>query len=807
MPSAFTLFGTLQADTKSFENSLRSADQRLAETSKNVTGLEQKTTGLGQTSAIAARGIEKFNESIARIRANLAESAGGFARGQIGATQMAGAVKSAENALNSLNSKIKDSNARLTDFANKAVDVKAKLQSVAEGISNVGQKMTIALTAPITALGAFSVKAASSFDDIKNRLNAATGSAEAGAKKFKELFNLSQNNVGVFTEFAAETYSLLKPLKITEDSINELIKSFGRLKLQNPELPISQFARNLQQIFSSLDKQDIKEAFERFPRFGEILGKVFNFDDTTISGVKENLKKIKEEGLTFQEFINKFNEGIKTDPSLGSLGETISTRFAKAFEKIQLAAVPLGEKLVGIFESFVPHIVSTIQYLSQAFISLSPIMQNVVIAIGGIAAAIGPILVVIGSLVTAITAVAGSAGTIAIVAGALAALSVPLGVMAGWAVALYTAWQENFGGIRDTTNMVLDFIQSKIEAFSAAAQAFWTKYGDAILEHARVTWEAIKGVIEQTLLIIGDVIKMGIQVMNGDWSGAWKSFLEIVEGNSALISKIIKGLIDFTYTAFKALVPIIADIGSQIFNTLVSWLTKAVTAIIDLFVNLPIRLIQLVPLLFNAGLDLGLAIWNGVKAGLTDGLKQIAPAIAKVSPAALAAQSLAARTSAPITAVAAGVGASAGMGITQAAEKATKAVKEKGGQWSMKETSQKIIDVNAETLKKVTELGMKGNVIVSSSDFSIDSVTGKIGNLLKTQYFDTTGDKLLNKIGNLEYKQPKTIEDVIAHLGEALDGGQMKVKIDDAFINLYVSRGITVGSSSRPNTNSVKKGR
>ena len=620
MPSVFELFGELRADTGQFEGALRSSEARLKATESAISSTEQRARGLGQTSATVARSYERLNEKIGEQRSKLQQTAAAFARGEATSKQMASALGSVDRAAAGVNSRLRDSSARLTDFSNRASKIPQMLQSAGQGVQNFGRSLTVGLTAPLAALTAISFQQAASFDAMRNRLNAATGSADAGKKKFKELFDLAQGNAGVFTKGAVELYAFLKPLKLSEDVITKTIKSFGKLKLANDEIDINRFGLNLTQLFQQgFEQPDLKEALGNFPRFGEVIQKAFSLSASDRTTIAEEMKQQMAKGLKFEDFFARIVDTIAKDPSLASLNETIGTRMAKSMERIGLALEPLGASIAAALERILPTVISFIERLSGAFTSLSPVMQTVVLAAGAIAAAMGPALIVIGSLTAAIAAIVGSATTIGIVAAVIAGLALAMAPIIAMSALWYKAWQEDFAGIKTFVLQAWADIQTAARNFVAVIAELWSKHGETIKTYARSAWEFIKNYIDGAITAIGGVIKVGLNLIRGDWQGAWNALLDTVTKLTAnIVSQgqlLMRGLKDALFN----LLPIIAEWGTRVVLQINLWMTKAVAAITLAFVRLPITLLELVPVMVRAGTSIGEAIIRGIRQGLTGG--------------------------------------------------------------------------------------------------------------------------------------------------------------------------------------------
>lgn len=342
MGNAFVLFGTLKVEDADFQQALRNAHTGLEVVQRQLTATEQRAKQLGQTSAVSARGLEKIGEKAKESESKLRLMAGAFSRGEIGANKMRAALLNVEKTTTSMNSRLRDSHARLTDFSSKSSGVIGGLGAMRGLMAGAG------LSAGALAYGVG--RAAIEIDNWKNILTSATGSADAAAIKFKELNAVAQASPGVMTSMAISTFALLKPMQIAEPTINGLIQAFGRIKLSLPTADINAFAFNLNQLAVSFDKADFKQAVENFPRFGEIVKKAFDLKSAQddIEGLIAELKKLKEAGkLTKETWLAGIAEGINKDPSLEKLKDTLGSKFEKLGEELQIVAAPVGHQVLG----------------------------------------------------------------------------------------------------------------------------------------------------------------------------------------------------------------------------------------------------------------------------------------------------------------------------------------------------------------------------------------------------------------------------------------------------------------------------
>ena len=344
MPNAFTLFGELRADTSNFESALQRADREIRQTEKNLERLEGKTRSLGNTSAVTARSQERINESLQTTRQRLSNATQAYDQGIIGHRKMAGVLTQTDAKMAALNSRIKNQSAQLTDW-------KTRQSSMLSGLGQLdGALSAVGLSA--VGMAAYIGNAAIDVDNMMNVLRAATGSTEAAKLKLAELNAVAAKSPGVLTSFAVSTYALLRPMKVSEESVNKLIEAFGRIKLSNPSADLNKMAFNLNQLSVAFDLRDVKEAIENFPKFGEILKRAFNLkaEADNVKGLTDELKKLKAEGkITKESFMGGIADAINKDQNLGKLEDTLGTRLEKTLEKVKIRVAPLGKGFLDPF--------------------------------------------------------------------------------------------------------------------------------------------------------------------------------------------------------------------------------------------------------------------------------------------------------------------------------------------------------------------------------------------------------------------------------------------------------------------------
>lgn len=429
---------------------------------------------------------------------------------------------------------------------------------VGGGLRSVGASASILVTGPLTALGTIAAKSAADIDAIRNRLTATEGSLQAANERLAQLRKLADSSIGVTRRAAVDTFSILATLgEVTEDTINKQIRSFGRLNAAFTIDDQQLFFRNLLQIFQQgFEIKDIKEALGRVPIFNQLLQTAFGTADP------KKLRELKQAGkLTLDTFLAGLATAIETDPVLGKIGESISVRFQKAFERLRDALEPLGLAILGPLERIVTAVEPVILRLSEAFASLSPSIQTVIVVVGLLTAALGPVLFILGGIASGIGALATAAAALLpvlasiglpAIAAILAGLAIAVGEVTVALTALGLAWRSNFLGIRqlvaqattavlgslnriraifaEATQRILPTLQSITTKVLSAITAAWERYGKVVVQIVGDVFAFVSGVTETFLRAFTNFVDLVLKLIDGDWRGAWRAFARIVVG-------------------------------------------------------------------------------------------------------------------------------------------------------------------------------------------------------------------------------------------------------------------------------------
>ncbi|MBL8048141.1 MAG: phage tail tape measure protein [Chthonomonas sp.] len=308
--------------------------------------------------------------------------------------------------------------------------------------------------------------------------------------------------------------------------------------------------------------------------------------------------------------------GISQAGAAGDMASGKLKGFAGAWERLksvtQSVAEDLGSRVLGLATQVVEGVSQMIAVVS----SLPEPVQNGILVFMGLVAAAGPVLMAIGSMATGLSALAPI----------LAALTGPIGLVVAGVAALAAAFATNFGGIRDAVMPLiheaapqflaawenvkewmvtawsgfsaevaswfepvvawfkenLPDIQRTVETVLTTIQEFWKAHGEDITATAKFVWDLIKSIVGTVMQAIGNIIKVVMKVIQGDWKGAWE---------------------------------VIRRYFADLWTGILGVLQKAVVAISGLMVTLWNMIKDAAGRIFHAAVDIGKNIVEGIKQG------------------------------------------------------------------------------------------------------------------------------------------------------------------------------------------------
>jgi len=243
-----------------------------------------------------------------------------------------------------------------------------------------------------------------------------------------------------------------------------------------------------------------------------------------------------------------------TDRALEQVMQADATNIDILKASVEDLAISLQDASGPAFDPFIAQLTKLVDKAREA----SPETLTLALRIAAIAAAAGPVLLVLG---TVIKVIGGLAAVLATPLGVIALLIVGIGL-------LYLAWKNDLGGIRTTTETEIpkvialferlgtdgiQFAQAEIGKFlmwyrlnlplitqtMVVVERFWNNLWIMMSGVVLTIWEEIKLATSWAMEMLRLFLTLGMQVITGDWDGAWETIKIIASTTWETIKEMI----------------------------------------------------------------------------------------------------------------------------------------------------------------------------------------------------------------------------------------------------------------------------
>jgi len=333
-----------------------------------------------------------------------------------------------------------------------------KAKELGDTLSGLGTRLTLGLTAPLSALGAAAVKTATDFDSLRRGLTAVSGSASAAEKQMARLKEVAKLPGLGFKEaiqgainlqaagFSAERAE--KALRVFGNALATVGK--GKAELDGVILALSQIETK-----GKVSAEEINQLAERVPQIRRAIVAAFGTADTEV---------IQKAKITSKQFTDAVVKELERLPQV--TGGARNT-FENLKDSIEQSLLPLGNKLLQTILPAIEKIAPKVLGLLDAFGRLSSETQQLILVLGGLAIAVGPVVGALGNLLRLLVEVKALGGI-----GAIFSAAGPSGIVAGIAsinpvvlglTALVTAgaiaWFEHGNNVKRSLGFVDRFLE------------------------------------------------------------------------------------------------------------------------------------------------------------------------------------------------------------------------------------------------------------------------------------------------------------------------------------------------------------
>ncbi|HBD4332495.1 TPA: phage tail tape measure protein [Enterococcus faecalis] len=222
-----------------------------------------------------------------------------------------------------------------------------------------------------------------------------------------------------------------------------------------------------------------------------------------------------------------------------------------AMNNIKLILNDLGQTILGVLAPSLQNLTEWLKNLQQWFTNLSPNAKQLIVVIGGIAAAIGPVLVVLGTLASSISSL------IPVIAFIASPIGLVIAAVAAWVAAIVVAYNK-IGWFRDFINtsfkVIKDIVIGVFNVLKDTTKStfdFITGFiGGAMDGAAKIIGDYVNAIKR----IFGGIVDFVTGVFTGDWSRAWQGVVDIFGGIFEGIAAVAKAPINAMITLINGFI-------------------------------------------------------------------------------------------------------------------------------------------------------------------------------------------------------------------------------------------------------------
>ena len=402
------------------------------------------------------------------------------------------------------------------------------------------------------------------------------------------------------------------------------------------------------------------EMAQKFAKGGNSASEAFDEVITGLAGIKDPVKQNAAGVALFGTMWEDLGADVVTSLSTANKSISQTTDTMEEMKKIkyddlknQLAGigrtvttdiiVPLGERLLPVIESVVGKVAEWV----SAFGELSPVMQDIVIAVGGVVAGVGPLLIVIGKVASGVGSIISVGTTVVgfITGTVVPALSSffafimanPIVLVIAAIVAAIALLIANWEAVKEVAINVWNAICDTVTTIGNAIKDFLTTAWDTIkttitnvLDNIKTTMSNVWNAIKTTISTVVNAIKTTISNV---WNAIKTTIKTVVDAIKTTITNVFNAIKTKISTIFNAVKTTISnvwnsikDVISNVIDTIKTTVSNKFNAIKNKISNIVDNVKTTMSNGFNAAKDTVTNIFNSIKnkiSNVMDGAKNI----------------------------------------------------------------------------------------------------------------------------------------------------------------------------------------
>lgn len=458
-----------------------------------------------------------------------------------------------------------------TQLSKKAEEASQKLKAAGSSITSAGQGLSLAVTAPLVAAGTAAVKLASDTNEALNKVEVAFQDNAQGVKDWSDTtlqrFGIAR---GTALDMASTYGDMATGMGLNTEQAEAMSKTLVGLagdlsSFKNISIDIADTA--LKSVFTG-ETESLKQ-------LGIVMTQANLQEYAYSQGIKKRIQDMSQSEQTQLRYNYVLAMTKNAQGDFERTGAGTANQMRVFSESLKELGSTMGQHILPVITPLIQHL----NELVQRFGALSPSVQQTILVVAGVAAAIGPVVLIIGQLVTAAgaisgvvgtaaAAIAGAGGATAVLGTAFTALTGPIGIaaaiIAGLILVVKELWQNN-EGFRNAVKEIWSDIGAIISKAGTAIKTFWDNWGQDITAVLTNIWNIIKAVFQTAAEVIVNAFGFFLDALQGDWQGAWEHMKNIFTS----LWNGIKTVVVNAFEGLRTLHDTLLEIGTHIIQGLI----------------------------------------------------------------------------------------------------------------------------------------------------------------------------------------------------------------------------------------------
>lgn len=284
--------------------------------------------------------------------------------------------------------------ADISQWSRQMNQAQSTMSRVGKSMTAIGSKLTMAVTLPILAVGTAATKMAMEAVESENLFNESMGSMANKTRLWSEELSKALGLNSYNVRKTVGTYNvMLTSMGLSTDAAYRMSTGLTKLSYDMAS-------------FYNLSNEDAMQKLQSGIS-GEVeplkrLGIVVNETMVKTYALKNGLVKQGQEMSEGQKVVARYLTIMDaTKKAQGDLARTMnspSNQLRMLKEKMSLLGIEIGQKLIPVMQK----LISFANVMLNVWNNLNPATQNTILAVTGLAAAIGPLVLAIGAATTAL---------------------------------------------------------------------------------------------------------------------------------------------------------------------------------------------------------------------------------------------------------------------------------------------------------------------------------------------------------------------------------------------------------------------